>query len=383
MVNGTDCVPDVQKGLAEAPQAGGRMTPADPAPVRPEQPFSSRPRIIIIEDDRRPLSGHNGEVTRSTLKNTRRGLIRLLALTAVVSMPLAGVASATPVKSAKGSAAWCADHPTKQNKPICTNSAGGGGTGSGAPAPTMVVTASPNPVMDTGAVIMTVVQVETSPAFAGDSVIVSSSQLANSCLLVYFIPFRGNFGENVVLTLDNDGNATVEVVGEDCAPGPSVIEADMMAAPYYTATTILQVLPPAITPAGLTGYPNPEVEVGDTNGVGNNDIGNSDVFAVFEIETSPVYAEQPVEIDSTQLDTSCGEGWVWISPDPTGLSRSGTGLNTGLEAQALLDDDGNAVFGFFGKSCAAGTAQVIADVEAGTHSTYVTAYTVDPPAPTI
>jgi hypothetical protein len=44
---------------------------------------------------------------------------------------------------------------------------------------------------------------------------------------------------------------------------------------------------------------------------------------------------------------------------------------------------GNAVFGFFGSSCAAGTAQVIADVEAGSHPTYVLSYTVDPPAPTI
>ena len=82
---------------------------------------------------------------------------------------------------------------------------------------------------------------------------------------------------------------------------------------------------------------------------------------------------------------SCGDGWVWISPNPSGLSQSGAGPNpnTNVEAQALLDDDGNAVFGFFGKSCAAGTSEVIADVEAGTHPTYVTTYTVDPPAVTI
>ncbi|MGH9016487.1 MAG: hypothetical protein ACRDY1_01950 [Acidimicrobiales bacterium] len=246
-----------------------------------------------------------------------------------------------------------------------------------------MATASPNPVIDTGAVIMTVVQVETSPSFAGDQINVSSSQLAQSCLLVYFIPFRGNFGENVDLTLDDDGNATVEVVGEDCAPGPSVISADMEEAPYYTALTTLEVEPPQITAPGVTGYPNPEVEVGDTNTVGNNDIGNSDIFAVFEIETNPVYAEQAAEISSAQLEAACGEGWVWISPNPNGNSVSGTGVNTGTVPQAILDDDGNAVFGFFGKSCAAGTYDVIADIEAGTHPTYVTTYTVSPPTPTI
>jgi hypothetical protein len=248
----------------------------------------------------------------------------------------------------------------------------------------MVVTASPNPLIETGpSLVMTVVQVSTSPSFADDNVTLSSTQLLSSCSLLYFIPFRGNPQDNVVLTLDNEGNATAIVVGEQCAPGPDVIEADLMVAPYYTAIVTLQVLPPEVTTAGVTGYPNPEVEVGDTNTVGNNDIGSSDVFAVFYVETDPVYAEQQVEIDSAQLDAGCGGGWVWISPNPSGLSESGTGINTGLEAQAVLDDEGNAVFGFFGKSCAAQTAQVIADVEAGVHTTYVTDYTVSPPAPII
>jgi hypothetical protein len=247
----------------------------------------------------------------------------------------------------------------------------------------MVVSATPNPVVDTGAVMMTVVQVETSPSFAGDMVNVSSSQLANACLLIYFVAYRGNFGENVDLTLDNEGNATVEIVGEDCAPGPSLIVADLVVAPYYTATTTLQVEPPEVSTPGVTGYPNPEVETGTDNGVGNNDIGNSDVFAVFEVEASPVYAEQQVDIASAQLEASCQGGWVWISPDPTGHSVSGTGINSLAPANALLDDDGNAVFGFYGRSCAAGPSVVLADVEAGSNPTYLTTYTVSPPAPTI
>jgi hypothetical protein len=298
-------------------------------------------------------------------------------------MSLAGVASAAPAPVTKGSPTWCAHHPAKKDKPVCTGGATAGGTGSGTTDPAMVVTASPDPVMETGGVIMTVVQIETNPSFAGDQVEVSSTQLAASCETVYYVPFIGVVGELDFLTLDGDGNATAIIVGEQCDPGSDVIDADLVVAPYDTALTTLQVVPPNVTSPGVTGYPNNEVEVGDANGIGNNDIGNSDIFAVFEVETNPVYAEQQVDIDSAQLDASCGEEWTWISPNPTGLSRSGTGVNLGLPADAILDDDGNAVFGFYGRSCAAGTADVIADVEAGTYPTYITTYTVDPPAPTI
>ena len=56
---------------------------------------------------------------------------------------------------------------------------------------------------------------------------------------------------------------------------------------------------------------------------------------------------------------------------------------TGGTANTILDDDGNAVFIFGGISCASGPSQVIADVLAGSHPTYVTEFTVEPPAPTI
>ena len=48
-------------------------------------------------------------------------------------------------------------------------------------------------------------------------------------------------------------------------------------------------------------------------------------------------------------------------------------------ATTTLDDDGNAVFVFYGASCAAGDSAVIADVDAGTHPTYVTTFSVNPP----
>ena len=103
-----------------------------------------------------------------------------MALAMVVSTVLLGLSGAAQAKT----------HPRHHHH----HGGGGGGGGTVAPVPpVMVVSASPNPVVDTGAVIMTVVQVETSPSFAGDMVNVSSSQLADSCLLIYFIAFRGNF----------------------------------------------------------------------------------------------------------------------------------------------------------------------------------------------
>jgi hypothetical protein len=195
------------------------------------------------------------------------------------------------------------------------------------------------------------------------------------------------------VVLDNDGNATVFVDSEDCAPGTSVVEADLEVAPFYTALTTLVVLPPAVTPEGLTGYPQiggvaQEVETGDTSLSGD-----SNVYAVFYVETNPVYAEQQVEISSAQLEGRCIRSWVWasgnqdgvgvntVTPNPVITQRGG--VNTGAKVNTWLDDDGNAIFIFGGVSCAAGSSEVIADVLAGTHQTYVSEFTVDPPAPTI
>jgi hypothetical protein len=70
-----------------------------------------------------------------------------------------------------------------------------------------------------------------------------------------------------------------------------------------------------------------------------------------------------------------------VTPNPVITQRGG--VNTGAKVNTWLDDDGNAIFIFGGVSCAAGSSEVIADVLAGTHQTYVSEFTVDPPAPTI
>jgi hypothetical protein len=308
-----------------------------------------------------------------------------MALTVVVAMPVMGMSGIASAKSAKA-AAKCVKHPTRAK---CQNSGGGtssGGTG-GAPVD-ITVTASPNPLVETGqSEIYAVIQVETLPSFAGDVVTISSSQLESSCASVFYATGASGAPEtspaNISVVLDDDGNASVVLAGSNCAPGTSVIEADLDVAPYLTALTTLIANPPVVTAAGLTGFPNDEVETGDTTNGINGPSGNSDVYAVFYVEDSPVYAEQPVEISSAQLEGRCGEGWLWAGGNG-GTIIDGVGVNTTqTPAHTTLDDDGNAVFVFGGISCAAGDSQVIADVEAGTHDTFTFDYTIDPPAPTI
>jgi len=314
--------------------------------------------------------------------NVRRSFVRLTALTVVVAMPLmgmSGIASAKTTKATKA-AAKCAKHP---NAAGCKAGTGGAGGATGGSTPNIIVNIDPNPLVETGtSEIHAIVEVETSSAFAGDPVFIYSQQLVNSCnpgSVAFYSSASGtlstDLGSSATVILDDDGNATVEVAGNDCAPGSSTFEADLVLAPYYTATTILVASPPVPTTAGLTAYPNPEVETGDTTGGPHGPSGLSDIYAVFYVEDNPVYAEQPVEISSAQLQNRCGLGALWSA------GNGGTGTATG--ASTTLDDDGNAVFIFEGASCAAGPSTVIADVNSGTHDTFTTVFTVSPPVPTI
>jgi hypothetical protein len=310
--------------------------------------------------------------------------LRIVALIVVVSLPLFGMSGLASAK-AKG----C--HKTHTCK-----SGGGGSTGGGtggAPAP-ITVQIDPDLVETYTGGIAATIQVETSPSLAGDAVLISSSQLQASCAKADYYTLQGTTAANVLSTfkandiqviLDDDGNATVIFGGLNCAPGSDIVEASLEVAPFYTGLGTLQANAPVVTPAGVFGYPTTsgsvttgEVETGNTA-----TSGDSDVYAVFYVETDPVYAEQTVEISSAQLEASCITGWTWTQFTLNGTTVTGTGVNTGPLATATLDDDGNAIFAFFGTSCAATTSDVIADVLAGTHPTYPTTFTVDAPQPTI
>jgi hypothetical protein len=319
---------------------------------------------------------------------TRHSLARVVGLALVISLPLLGMSGVAAAKATVGSAKWCAAHPKLAKKTAACDSSTGKGTG-GDP-PSITVQMDPNPVVEVGeSTVNVVVQVETSPSFAGDDVSITSSQLFASCDAPVFLTTEQASGTNpyigssetvdapLTVALDDDGNATIEIDGIDCAPGSDVIEADMEVAPYYTALGTLTVSPPVVTTAGVYGYPTTsgtvttgEVETGDSP-----TSGESDVYAVFYVETNPVYAEQPVEISDNQLVDSCGEGSYWFDEF--------TSLLTTSPPETTLDDDGNAVFVFWGASCAATTSDVVADVLAGTHPTYTTTFTVVAPQPTI
>jgi uncharacterized repeat protein (TIGR01451 family) len=272
---------------------------------------------------------------------------------------------------------------------------GGGGGGAGSsfwdPAATgtsMVedttgvpqVTVTPGPT--SGSEVNAVIQVATSPQFAGEPVTVSSLQLQIACGgTITFETLQGGSTiaprtqlNAITLILDDDGNATVVVEGVDCSAGTDLIEADLPGAPYLTATTELVVLPPQVTTTGVAAYPSSEVETSDSPA-----IGASDVYTVFYVETDPVYAEQTVDISSAQLENRCGEGWLWEPGTGTPINQT-SGTTT---ASGTLDNDGNAIFVFKGASCAAGPSTVTADVLAGTHPTYTTTFTVEAPQATV
>jgi hypothetical protein len=314
--------------------------------------------------------------------NVRRSFVQAVALTVVVAMPLlglSGVASAKATASAKkGSTAWCAKH---KKAAACKT---GGGSSTGGSSPEITVDASNAPV----------IQIEANPAFAGDTVDVESTQLEASCGgTVVFLSVQSGMLEPAYdvfgAILDDDGNATFIMEGAgNCAPGVNVVDASLVQAPYYTALGDYTNYPDVVTPPGVFGFPDPEVETGDSS-----TSGDSDVYAAFAIEAPPVYAEQTAEISDTQLESSCGGGYYWFDGfgDMPGTGTSWfepavvapTAQATTAPTQTPLDDDGNGGVLFIGISCAATTSTVIGDVIAGDHPTYTGSLTVLPPQPTI
>jgi hypothetical protein len=300
----------------------------------------------------------------------------LLAVAVAIALPLALAATAsaaatttTTNSAAKGSPAFCKKHP---KSPRCQGSGSGSGSGSGGSS--ISVTVAPT-LLETGqSEIYAVVEVGANPAFAGDPVVVSSTQLANTCggAVLFGSPQAGAVygADSVQVVLDGDGNATVTVYGIDCAPGPDLVEADLVVAPYVSATTTLNVVPPSVTTPGVGASPDPEVETGNTPASGD-----SDVAVVITVETDPVYAEQTAEVSSMELADRCLKGGTWVSNQ--GSFPSST------TATATIDDDGNASFFFTGSSCAAGPSDVTADILAGVHSSYLTTFTIEAPAPSI
>jgi len=178
--------------------------------------------------------------------------------------------------------------------------------------------------------------------------------------------------------LDNDGNATVVLLGgPSCAAGESLITAHMESAPYLSATTAFTVLPPRDGEPGVTATPSVKVE-GEVY---------SDVATIIQVTFPPVFAEQRVNINAAQLFARCRHAprLVWLSMSQTGVHDGNGGIVSEAEREettVTLDDDGNAfVVLLGGASCAAGTSLIEASLEEAPYTTYTTTFTVEAPAP--
>jgi hypothetical protein len=331
--------------------------------------------------------------------NVRRShLGRFVALTVVVAMPLVGLAGVASAANPVGSAKWCANHPKLAKttyKAVCaaatgTGTGGSGGTGPAGGDPPLIASVSPDPVPESGTSEADfVIQVEAAVPNTGIAVNISSQQLALSCGSVTWLSSASGTISAIIgtgispsapVTLDNDGNATVEVQGENCAPGTDQIEVDLTKAPYTTISSDVTLSPPAEswTPATgptITAFPNPEVETGD-GGTGD---AASQVYVNFLVEENPVYAEGTVDVTSEQLTARCGLGTPVWSSTPGDLGTGNTAITSAgatVGVNAELDNDGNADVTFEGLSCAPGPSLIDVELIGGSHDSFGTTFTI-------
>ena len=153
----------------------------------------------------------------------------------------------------------------------------------------------------TAAEVADVVEVECDPLVygTGSKIKVTASQLYSRCKgdLSWYIPnpFGEAKGRGVTLELDADGNATVALLaGPGCAAGESLVTAHEEEEPFETATTSFTVLPPILTPPGVTALPSTQVE----------DSSSSAVATIVETEFADG-SEKKAHIGSEELFDRC------------------------------------------------------------------------------
>ena len=257
--------------------------------------------------------------------------------------------------------------------------------GAGDPAvhETCVVKALPDSFMDQGefsnaSSVADIIEVECEEVYAEKTVEISANELYSRCAQKLYwrtpyghteVPFAT--GPNFKVTLDNDGNATAIVIGgPSCAAGESLIAAHLEVAPFTTTTTAFTVLPPRPTEPGVKAEPSSKIEGEEF----------SDVATIVEVEFPPVFAEEPVNVNSNEFYSRCHnmpktEAIIMVDGKPA--------IVRNLEEGTLfLDNDGNAFAVLIGNSsCAAGTSMIEASLENAPYTTYTTEFTIEPPQP--
>lgn len=179
---------------------------------------------------------------------------------------------------------------------------------------------------------------------------------------------------DITVYTDNDGNATVALIGNGCTKGTSLITADLVNDGYETVTTQFTVEGPKTTTPGLTLIPQKEVE----------DDYTSSVVTIAEVEFPAEDAEKYVDINSPQLYNRCqGPGslkLLWIPPFGSGED---IGIGPDYPDRVQLDNDGNAFVVMVGSdSCAAGPSLVEASLEVKPYTTETKVFTIEAPRET-
>jgi len=254
---------------------------------------------------------------------------------------------------------------------------------------TCIVSTLPGSFMDQGefgtaSSIADVIEVECEPVYAEKYVRISANELYNSCdkRLYWRTPYDEEYPETTwendsspsfSVQLDNDGNATAVVLGgPSCAAAESLISAHLESPPYTTVTTSFVVEPPRPTTPGVYVTPEKKIEGEEY----------SDVATIVQVEFPPVFAEEPVNVNASQLYSRCKR-----SPHTEWLVMGSEGPrepeNNGEETTIWLDNDGNAFVVLIGNSsCASGESMIEASLENAPYTTDTGEFTIEPPQPT-
>jgi hypothetical protein len=253
----------------------------------------------------------------------------------------------------------------------------------GAPPATCVVHSLPaftaQGEFATTGTVADVVEVECDPESYGtrSKMRITDEQLWLRCErgVTWYVPnsptegFRKETGSGITLELDPDGNATVALLaGPNCSPGETLLTAHMQSQPFESFATSFSVLPPRLSPLGLSALPASQVQDA-----------YSSAFATIVQAEFPGISEQTMRIGSEELYHRCH-----VAPHLRWIESDGKEITEVAEVTGVpLDNDGNGFVIVIGDaSCASGRSLIEADLEESPFTTLTASFTTLPPQPT-
>jgi hypothetical protein len=176
--------------------------------------------------------------TRDLGRNLVRVKTTAVAFLALVSLSMVGLNGAAAAKGAPGSTRWCRHHP-RSALIGCQR------TGGGSPS-VLTLTVSPDPIVEVGdSDVYAEFSVAVDPVYAGLTVDTASA-LNDRCRQgVTWTTNQGSFsGSTAAASIDDEGNATFEVLGVSCASGPLAVVADVEGGTNPTSALSVSIEPP-------------------------------------------------------------------------------------------------------------------------------------------